>query len=139
MDEIAYQDLVKVGEVLEIKKSRLSDVIAKIATPPMLATLKVKAYILEDNEQCPFSPVTLEMVKDIGVVRWAIFRHGNVLGKTPNSDGRFIFHVPQRPSNRDVDYYKEYRFGSARAGYEFWNKNRENILATQIEMLEYFD
>jgi hypothetical protein len=41
------------------------------------------------------------------------------------------------PSSRDDDYYREHRFDNAEEAYQFWIENRNKILATQREWIEF--
>ncbi len=70
--------------------------------------------------------------------RWSISKSGRCLGKSPNDDGYFTFTFESSPSSRDDVYYQEYRFNTAAEAYQFWNDNRSRIIATQIEIINYY-
>jgi len=90
--------------------------------------LKVMTYELEYDEIAQRS-ITLERVYGIGCERWAIRDGPFALGKT-EVDGVFLFVLETQPSSRDDRYYQEYRWSSALMALEFWNENRERIVAT---------
>jgi hypothetical protein len=102
----------------------------------MLENLKITEYeLLYDKKS--LRSVVLQLRRGRGCERWLISRAGDCLGKTPNAHGYFTFEYEPLPSSRDDDYYREHRFDSAEKAYQFWIENRNKILATQREWIEF--
>ena len=100
--------------------------------------LKIIQYELEFDEirQCS---IVLEHIYGIGRVRWGIRNHGSALGKTPDNHGYYHFSIECLPSSRDDSYYCEYRWDTAEKAFKFWRENRSKIIATNLEIRNFFD
>jgi len=103
----------------------------KLAARLKLADLPVVAYELLHDKRDDDN-VLLEMVRGRGVVRWAIRRRGDALGKTPINN-HYFFQCESLPSSRNDDYYNEYRFTTPEEALSFWNKHRPHIIVTALE------
>ena len=103
----------------------------------MLKNLKITEYELLWNEPS-LRCISLQIRRGIGCERWAIARGDHdCLGKTSNSYGYFIFARESLSSSRDDAYFREYRFDTAEEAFRFWQDNRQYILATPEEYLEF--
>ena len=103
----------------------------------MLSDLPVLRYELLYEPH--FNTVFIEKRYGIDCDRWAIATSGrDCLSKEPTPDGRYLFYLESMPSDRDDEYYQEFRFDTAEDAYAFWVDNRASIVATQMERLEYF-
>ncbi len=104
-----------------------------------LDTLKIMSYELKWDSVFQGN-VTLERIYGINIERWVIRLHSkNALGKTPCERGFFHFTEEPSPSSRDEEYYHEYRWSSALSALQFWNDNRDRIVASHTEKARYWN
>ena len=100
--------------------------------------LKVLQFELEFDYYAMRS-ITLDRAYGINIERWCI-RIGTqqALSKTPDADGFYHFHIESLPSDRDDEYYEEYRWPTADAALAFWKVNRPRIIATSAEKQAHY-
>jgi len=102
----------------------------------MLENLKITEYELLFDERS-LRRVVLRLQRERGNECWSISRAGDCLNKTPSAHGYFTFKYEPLRSSRDDAYYREHRFDNAEKAYQFWTENRDKILATQEELIEF--
>jgi len=83
------------------------------------------------------------ILQNIGLYKFSLERgirnHGSALGKTPDNHGYYHFSIECLPSSRDDSYYCEYRWDTAEKAFKFWRENRSKIIATNLEIRNFFD
>jgi len=88
----------------------------------MLKVLKYELYFKKEFCQ----EITLDLIKGIDCERWAIKIGEFTLGKTM-VEGMLVFYKDPLPSERDEEYYKEYRWDNKEDAIKFWEDNEEEI------------
>jgi hypothetical protein len=88
------------------------------------------AYQLEFDE---FKSIDVQLVMmrgTNGITRWAIQERGYVFGV----DGEWVYEL--KPSSRDDEYYRRYRFSSVKEALKMWfaHKGRSDFLSEGEEV-----